>query len=333
MKKWAVVFGRFQPFHKEHANLINLVSDEYENIIVLLGQQVPNGNNPLHYMHRANFFKNYLEGWFHNFAIQPMYDFKTNEEWASDMHLRIKNCMWPGDDFTLFLPIKEVDRKDSTPWNNALRKEFGPTRIKYVKVRDEEVSATKIRNEYEKYDWMLTEPEMKFYMDENINGYPPKSVAIFPHPWVKVCSTLWDGRSEYIYSSRRNKDSIAFVVQHEDKYGFIIEQKPPLGMRRCVSAFGGSFNRENDDPYLILWNELMEEAGYVENDVEEIQYKGCYMATTQSDEVVHLFLVKVNHDEFRPTTDDPGEMKNTPVWIREDLVHVVDDWKAQMIVR
>ena len=83
-------------------------------------------------------------------------------------------------------------------------------------------------------------------------------------------------------------------------------------MKDVISAFGGSFDKPNDNPYRIVRQEALEEAGIT--DFWPI-YKGSYMASTQSSEVVHCFLLDTKQDEMIPQTTDVGEQGNRVIWL------------------
>jgi hypothetical protein len=335
-KKWAVVLGRFQPLHKEHNKIFEKAFDDgCDAICIMVGEQEGNGKDPLHYMHRANALNQHLNEWFYETAIVPMYNFGSDPEWAYDVYTRILETIPARDTFVIYIATKAGDLDaEGYHYATALRNTVGAERMVFCPVTDDSINATAIRENYDENCWMVNDANIHFLMQTNHFGKPPEEKFLFFNDWMKVKVTSFaGGRNGYMYSSRRNRDSIGFVIKYKDQFGFIIEQKPPLGMRRCASAFGGSFDSIKDNPYRILKNEVLEEAGFTEDQILEIKFKGCYMATTQSDEVVHLYLVEVDSPHFDPQTTDPGEMKNQCIWTLKGEARYVDDWKAQMILR
>ena len=333
---WAIIIGRFQPFHVEHARMFDYILEKTNitKVVVLLGEQRDSGKDPLHYMHRANMFNRYLEGKFEDYRIAPMYDIDgSDEDWADDVHANILNTLIGSSqmtDYVLFAATKITDHDENG--YHYVDSLAGIMDVHKIPVQDENINATAIRNDPKKNFWMV-ENTAKDIVSLNINGAPANNEAIFNEKWMRVFKTVPKNGGSFFYSSRRNRDSVAFVLKCGDYYGFIVEGKPPIGDIRCVSAFGGSFDSLQDNPYKLIKQEVLEEAGYGAVEIERIRFAGCYLATTQSDEIVHLYEVEVPHLEFDPQTVDEGEMSNEPVWLHKDDVWVVDDWKAQMIMR
>lgn len=330
--KWAVVVGRFQPFHVEHERLFNAMRDKgFKKVVVMLGQQDSSKKDPFHFIHRANFFKNFLGKFCAEFAIAPMYNFDSDEKWANDVTSRIVNAAGPNAECTIFISKKKKDiNENGYHYAEALGDNFP---LEVVEVVDESINATDIRENFEENGW-AAHPDMWKLMSLDCSGGPPNfEMEIAPSPWMRIKRSIREKQANFMFSSRRNRDSVAFVLENKNNYGFIIEGKPPIGDSRSISAFGGGFDKVGDDPYRIVRQEVAEEAGFSNDQIESIEYKGSYLATTQSDEVVHCFLVHVNSYKFCPQTTDEGEKENDPIWLPFNKVQIVADWKAQMIMR
>lgn len=330
---FAVLMGRFQPFHKEHYGVIERISKRYQNIILLIGEQ--KGTDQLTYQERASIINDSLKGLFNKVAIMPMYDFVGNdEEWGADVIERCLQVCGSGGNMVIMKPRKNGDLDGE---GNHYLDMFDVTgRTENIPVGDHDIHGSDIRaNPLDCLD--LVCPNFRPLVEYNIGKpYPEEFVRGTrygdPEDWVTLKTFNRLERVPYVYAHRKNKDSIAFIFHNTktDKYGILIEQKPPIGSMKTFSAFGGSFDNPTDNPYRILRQECWEEAG-----IKEFWpvYKGSYMATTQSDEIMHLYLVETKEENFEPHTEDVGEIGNICVWMDRSEIESIPDWRVQICLR
>jgi hypothetical protein len=141
-------------------------------------------------------------------------------------------------------------------------------------------------------------------------------------------------KNRYFFSERAGKDSIAFILydHRTNEYCVINEFKPPIDAY-FVTAFGGSFDRpEPFEPIDIVIDEVREEAGFIVTR-EDIKECGSVMVSTQSNQMCHLFLVNVDkRKQVEPQPENDLEALATTVWMTQDEVFLLQDWKAITII-
>lgn len=108
----------------------------------------------------------------------------------------------------------------------------------------------------------------------------------------------------YFYAERKGRDSVALFLINSDKKVLIRWQPmPPISDDELfASPITGSIE-ENKDLYEIAIQEALEEGGY-EVDSEMLMNLGEYIATTQMNEVVHMFYADVT---FLPQVNCLGD--------------------------
>lgn len=331
--KYAVLMGRFQPFHREHYKLIYKIANKYKNIIILIGEK--KNDDQLEYFERATIINDSVKDLFDNIAIMPMYDFPGDDaSWAADV---IERCFEVIEEVSNLVIIKPRKSSDILPngyhyldiFNNVCQ-------VDDIEVGNHEIHASNIRaNPQDNLD--LVYPMFRRLVENDIGKpYPKEYVratrAGKDDDWVILKTFNREERVPYVYAHRKNKDSVAFIFYNTRtyKYGIIIEQKPPIGSMKTFSAFGGSFDNPTDNPYRILRQEALEEAG-----IKDIIpcYKGSYMATTQSDEIMHLYVLETEEEIFNPQTEDVGEIGNICVWLTREEIESIPDWRVQLCLR
>lgn len=157
--------------------------------------------------------------------------------------------------------------------------------------------------------------------------------VLFDSPWLKVKAA-----GGYIYSERKGVDSVAFVLvainaSDERRIGLIHEYKDPLG-DFLTTAFGGSIDDEkyHSDLRTLVKDETMEEAGF-DVSLENIEYHGKALVSTQSNQFCHLFSVEVDKlKQGERTTNNRTELLSAVSWITMPEVAKLEDWKAQAII-
>lgn len=151
------------------------------------------------------------------------------------------------------------------------------------------------------------------------------------NPYLQIKETKTEDGT-YYYSERRGKDSVAFVLyaSEDDTYGLINEFKPPLGIS-LVTAFGGSLDKDKSLSGIVV-DEVEEEGGFRVSE-EDLIYKGSFMATTQSSEVVHLYLVCIsNSDTVGRKPQNKIEEQSEVIWIKKEDAKLIKCWKARLII-
>lgn len=136
---------------------------------------------------------------------------------------------------------------------------------------------------------------------------------------------------DYFYSERLGKDSVAFILKDiyhytEIVYGFIREWKPPIQQFK-VSAFGGSLDDSTASLQETVIKEVFEEAGYTVTS-SQVLYVGSFLASTQSNELVHLFEVHVPAERLKEELEPNTEV----VWMLAEESKKVACWKARLII-
>jgi len=134
----------------------------------------------------------------------------------------------------------------------------------------------------------------------------------------------------YLYSERAGIDSVAFILidNKKNKIGLIQEIKPPLyekGIKRLVTAFGGSMDKKDIYPEKIVIEEVKEEAGY-KVDGRDITYIGETMVSTQSNQMLKGYVVDVTNADFVGADED-----EKIVWLDNKELIENSDWKSIFI--
>lgn len=145
--------------------------------------------------------------------------------------------------------------------------------------------------------------------------------------------TVRKAKDYYIYGERAGIDSVAFILADTStgKLGLINEPKPPLGDNEFrTTAFGGSLDK--DIPLIeIVKEEIKEEAGY-DVPIERITPLGKVLVSTQMNQHCHLFMVDVTNIPLGERDLDENESGSTVVWIEQEKVVVIEDWKTPVIL-
>ena len=135
----------------------------------------------------------------------------------------------------------------------------------------------------------------------------------------------------YYYAERGGIDSIAFILfdSKVNKYALIRESKPPMYERNVttmVTAFGGSIDMDKSTKE-ITQIEIKEEAGY-DIALEDINFVGSVLVSTQMNQKCHLFLADVSNYEQSNEIESGTEV----VWMTKDEIKCIYDWKAISIL-
>lgn len=157
-----------------------------------------------------------------------------------------------------------------------------------------------------------------------------KHKIVFDNEWLKVKQT----EGGFTYAERKGINSIAFILVSKDakdaqSFGVIREWKDPIE-QFVVTAFGGSIDKPEykDDLELLVHEEVQEESGF-DVTAEDIWYVGKVLCSTQMNQFVHLFVVRVDKENQGPkTTDNPTELKAEVIWTSPQQLAKLEDWKA-----
>jgi 8-oxo-dGTP pyrophosphatase MutT (NUDIX family) len=173
--------------------------------------------------------------------------------------------------------------------------------------------------------------------DDKSIKYSPNIIqnheVIFDNNWLKLKKN-----KNFIYSEIKGVDSVAFIlistnISDERRVGLINEYKDPID-KFMVTAFGGSIDNEkyHTDLRLLVKDEVMEEAGF-EVSVNEIDYYGKVLVSTQMNQFCHLFSVRVDKTKQKErTTTNPTEMLSNVQWLTLPELKQTEDWKAITII-
>lgn len=157
-----------------------------------------------------------------------------------------------------------------------------------------------------------------------------KHKTLFDNEWLKVKQT----KGGFTYAERKGVNSIAFILLSKDandktSCGVIQEWKDPIE-KFITTAFGGSIDKDEykNDLELLVQDEVREESGF-EVPTEDIWYVGKVFCSTQMNQFVHLFIVRVDKEKQGPkTTTNPTEMKAEIVWLAPKQLAKLEDWKS-----
>jgi len=167
---------------------------------------------------------------------------------------------------------------------------------------------------------------------------------------------------KYMYSERLGVDSVAFIIQTDDNYFLLTEErKPPMDARISehisgiryneqdeafiVTAFGGSndkvsvleYKEMSEDKKIQLFvsivaDEGVEEAGYKVNN-SDIHFVGKEFVSTQSNQLCYLFLVDARNAKIvdrEPETEMEAQAELV-VCTKQDIINSID-WKSKAIL-
>lgn len=155
----------------------------------------------------------------------------------------------------------------------------------------------------------------------------------FDNPFLKVKKN-----KHFFYAERKGVDSIAFILTAKNisdpkRIGIIYEYKNPIN-KFMETAFGGSIDTDkyNNDLRELVKLETLEEAGF-DVGIDDILYHGKVFCSTQMNQFVHLFSVRVDKNkQQKKTTTNPTEKNASVRWIEADKVMNLEDWKTITIV-
>ena len=161
-----IFIGRFQPFHKGHLNVIELMQKECKKIIIGIGsaQLKSEDKNPLNYYARENIIKKVLENSNIDFEIVRVDDKLNDDEWMNYILETNFNVLYSGNQLVLDIAKGLKEKEHSN--------------IEIIDVlplihcnKSKEISATKVREliRSKKDDWKdMVPPEI---IDLLVNRY------------------------------------------------------------------------------------------------------------------------------------------------------------------
>lgn len=164
-------------------------------------------------------------------------------------------------------------------------------------------------------------------------------------PFIKLLQAITPNGSKYVYSQRAGVNSIKFILvdNNHKLFGLVQEIKPPImgsigALNYNSSAFGGSLplevkrvqdslelvsnNSDGDASSLIVQveKEVRQETGF-QVTAPRISQHFTKLLGSQSDEVVHGFIVDVTNLKPLDRKLETGEEMSSVVWMKfEDVM-------------
>jgi len=313
-KPYGVFIGRFQPFHKGHEAIINEIIERGYEPVVIIGSCQESGTekNPYSYETR----KTKISKVFPSIRILYSEDKPTDEEWTKDIRSKLYHSY--GVSMAVSTNVDKFFYYDKPEDRNPegihyIPSCFGKDNCIELKDKRFDISATQVRHALDHlHDSTIetiygTSKENKFLKIKENQGY--------------------------YYAERLGVDSVAFILYDidTDLYGLINEYKPPIN-RFMVTAFGGSIDKSHG-LINIVQEEVLEEAGY-EVKHRDITFVDSCFVSTQMNQFCYLYLVNVSKDNYKgrqPQTK--WEESASVVWLPEEAVLKIEDWKAKVILR
>lgn len=306
-KPYGIFIGRFQPFHKGHEAIINEIIDRGYEPVVIIGsaQECGTEKNPYSICTRINKLHNV----FPDMGVFAIEDYPTDQAWIEAV---VETLRWDNIDNYKFFYYDKPEDRDSEGMH-YIPKCFGKENCIELTNKKFDISATQIRHALDHlHDSSIetiygTSKENKFLKIKENQGY--------------------------YYAERLGVDSVAFILYDidTDLYGLINEYKPPIN-RFMVTAFGGSIDKSHG-LINIVQEEVLEEAGY-EVKHRDITFVDSCFVSTQMNQFCYLYLVNVSKDNYKgrqPQTK--WEESASVVWLPEEAVLKIEDWKAKVILR
>jgi len=305
-KPYGVFIGRFQPFHKGHEAIINEIIERGYTPVVIIGSIQESGTekNPYDVTTRISKLQKVFPGII-SFGIK---DYSTDEEWIETI---VETLKWDNiNNYKFFYYDKPEDRNSEGV--HYIPACFGKHNCIELKDKKFDISATQIRH------------ALDHLHDSTIETIYSTSKG---NKFLKIKEN-----QGYYYAERLGKDSVAFILYDldTDLYGLINEYKPPIG-RFMVTAFGGSLDSE-DSPFDTVKKEVLEESGYEvsDNDIEFIDR--CFVST-QMNQFCDLYLVLIESSQYvGRQPQNKLEESASVVWLPEEAVLKLEDWKARVIL-
>lgn len=160
-------------------------------------------------------------------------------------------------------------------------------------------------------------------------------------PYIKLLEATTPKGSKYVYSQRAGVDSVKFMLidRNHKLFGLVQELKPPImgveyNQAYNISAFGGSMSLDikkvsgsyqkvslvRESNISLIAKEVKEETGYYVTP-ERISYKFSKLLGSQSDEVVHGYIIDVTNLTPANRELEDGEESSSVVWLSaEDVI-------------
>jgi len=123
MKNLWLIIGRFQPFHKWHALLVDAALENNSEVLILIGSSNRvDFSNPFDYELRKNIIKtNFPEK---NISLWPLPDFQEDSDWIQAILTSMPHWFkhidiycWDQDNDSAIKTILEYKEKFPTPFN------------------------------------------------------------------------------------------------------------------------------------------------------------------------------------------------------------------------
>jgi len=174
-------------------------------------------------------------------------------------------------------------------------------------------------------DWFMPYDQV---MEQQVCVWESDGKAANGEPFLSVWKL-----GHYFFSQRAGTDSVAFILTNEKHWAGLINiyHGPTPDVRDC--AFTGSMDMPGKYPIDVVVAEVKEESGYVVN-YWDIEYHGTFEVGTQTNEMVHLYIVNVTEDQKgEREPDGPHEAASTVVWMKPEEALQSRDWKAVMLAQ
>jgi 8-oxo-dGTP pyrophosphatase MutT (NUDIX family) len=157
-----------------------------------------------------------------------------------------------------------------------------------------------------------------------------------PKPWLTVFKN-----ENYYYSQRLGKDSVGIVPvrrTEDGRFEILLHQEfNPAHNKVLEGAFGGSMDKDKS-PLEIALLELRQESGYV-IDETKLYNMGRMFSSTQSNEIIHLYIANVtgakNVGRNLEDGEDPWDLQknNWTEWENRILSDIEDPRFVTAITR
>lgn len=146
---------------------------------------------------------------------------------------------------------------------------------------------------------------------------------LYKTPWLKLFLT----KKGFIYAERKGVNSVAALIfkkqNNETLFHLRYQLKPNLkdlntDIKHYPCCITGTIEK-NETPIQTVIKEVLEESGFYINE-DNILNKNVYLATTQSNEAVYTYIIKIDQNTKTETPKNDGsyfEAMSYNLWVNE----------------